>query len=42
MAEFTKLFEPGMMGKVELKNRIIMLPAEPITPHITGWSVPLN
>ena len=26
MAEFTKLFEPGMMGKVELKNRIIMAP----------------
>ena len=26
MPEFTKLFEPGMMGKVELKNRIIMAP----------------
>jgi len=26
MTEFTKLFEPGMMGKVELKNRIIMAP----------------
>ena len=26
MAEFTKLFEPGKMGKVELKNRIIMAP----------------
>ena len=26
MPEFTKLFEPGKMGKVELKNRIIMAP----------------
>ena len=26
MPEFTKLFEPGRMGKVELKNRIIMAP----------------
>jgi len=26
MPEFTRLFEPGMMGKVELKNRIIMAP----------------
>ena len=26
MAEFTKLFEPGKMGKVILKNRIIMAP----------------
>jgi NADH:flavin oxidoreductases, Old Yellow Enzyme family len=26
MAEFTKLFEPGKMGKVVLKNRIIMAP----------------
>jgi len=26
MQEFTKLFEPGRMGKVELKNRIIMAP----------------
>ena len=26
MAEFTKLFEPGKMGNVELKNRIIMAP----------------
>jgi 2,4-dienoyl-CoA reductase-like NADH-dependent reductase (Old Yellow Enzyme family)/thioredoxin reductase len=26
MSEFTKLFEPGKMGKVEIKNRIIMAP----------------
>ena len=26
MSEFKKLFEPGKMGKVELKNRIIMAP----------------
>jgi hypothetical protein len=26
MAEFTKLFEPGKMGNVILKNRIIMAP----------------
>ena len=26
MPEFIKLFEPGKMGKVELKNRIIMAP----------------
>ena len=26
MPEFTKLFEPGRMGKVELKNRIVMAP----------------
>jgi len=42
MAEFTKLFEPGMMVKLSLKTGLLWLPAEPITPHITGWSVPLN
>jgi 2,4-dienoyl-CoA reductase-like NADH-dependent reductase (Old Yellow Enzyme family)/thioredoxin reductase len=26
MPEFTELFKPGMMGKVEIKNRIIMAP----------------
>ena len=26
MPEFTKLFEPGKMGKIELKNRIIFAP----------------
>jgi len=35
MPEFTKLFEPGKMGKVELKNRIIMAPAAPTIRHIT-------
>ena len=26
MTEFTKLFEPGKMGNVELKNRIVFAP----------------
>ena len=24
--EFTRLFEPGMIGKMEVKNRLIMAP----------------
>ena len=36
MSQFKKLFEPGMIGKVRVKNRIISAPMERNYANIDG------
>ncbi|UCE08195.1 MAG: NADH:flavin oxidoreductase, partial [bacterium] len=37
MREFKKLFEPGMIGKMEVKNRVIMAPCINFYATVDGY-----